>query len=265
MKFNLFVKNFSSLLMIIICESKLLFKNEKNLLKGEECKGGTLSEDDKLKILTAHNEYRNQIALRTSTIGPRLPFAKDMLQMYWSDEIALKAQEWANKCKFKHTTFDQRQQPEFPTGESMYHQGSTAGYKEMNWQRPIDVWFDEIRSYGGKSIDELREDKGPMTGHFTQLIWAKSYLIGCGFSQYLDEGYYTNLYICQYGPLGNVLGMPVYVSSNDVQYCNCSPDTACGNENWKGLCCPLSHCTSKTIYYSGPVIEGTVPDSVKGM
>lgn len=52
------------------------------------------------------------------------------------------------------------------------------------------------------------------TGHYTQLVWAKTFTIGCGYIKYREhheekEGIMKRL-VCNYGPAGNVFDQPVY-------------------------------------------------------
>jgi len=229
---------------------------------GETCNiwKGPLNNNDKQVILNAHNWFRNQIALQGNTVGPRLPFAKNMLQMYWSDAIAAKAQLHANNCKFRHSTRDFRRLPDFPTGENIYTTNSIYNYQPMDWNRSITAWFNEIKDFGGKNVDSLQTG-GPVTGHFTQVVWANSYLVGCGFAQYKTDGWFTNLYVCQYGPVGNVIGNPIY-SSSPSRVCVCPQGTSCSNSTYSGLCCPTDACTWQSQTYSGPTIPGTVPQNL---
>lgn len=48
------------------------------------------------------------------------------------------------------------------------------------------------------------------TGHYTQLVWAKTTLLGCGFIKYTDGDWKKNYLACNYGPAGNWQDQPVY-------------------------------------------------------
>jgi hypothetical protein len=221
---------------------------------------GPFTVNDKQAILNAHNWYRNQIALQTNTVGPKLPFATNMIQMYWSDAISQRAQEWANGCQFKHSAGQFRKQPDFATGENLYMSSSSGSFQPMNWYKAVIAWYNEIKDMGGKSVDSMSSG-GPVTGHFTQVIWANSYMVGCGFAQFKDQSWYTNMYVCQYGPVGNVIGTPIY-SSSPTKGCVCPQNTSCSNSTFPGLCCPADFCTWKSQVYTGPLIPGTVPQNL---
>lgn len=54
-----------------------------------------------------------------------------------------------------------------------------------------------------------RNDK--VVGHYTQLLWAKTRAIGCGFSRFIyANNFISNYLICNYGPAGNIIEQPVY-------------------------------------------------------
>lgn len=132
---------------------------------------GLMTVDEKKFIVLTHNRLRNQIATQSNTIGPMLPYATNMIQMYYSDSIGMKAQQHANKCLFKHSNPAVRKQPQFPTGENIFKKKFIGGIPIKNWQEAIENWFGEIKDFGGKSVVTFNPN-GAVTGHFTQLIWA---------------------------------------------------------------------------------------------
>ena len=248
------------LISMISSSRKSKFRTKSKSKQGCNTWKGPMTVKDKQVILNAHNWYRNHIALQTNTVGPKLPFAKNMLQVYWSDAIAAKAQQWANNCKFQHSTSEFRKQPDFPTGENLYESSASNNYQAVNWNKAVTAWYNEIKDFGGKSVDSMSSG-GPVTGHFTQVIWANSYLVGCGLAQYKDGGWFTSYYVCEYGPVGNVIGMPMY-SSSPSKANVCPSGTSPGNTTFPGLCCPSGFCTWQSQTFTGPVIAGTVPEGL---
>ena len=70
-------------------------------------------------------------------------------------------------------------------------------------------------------------------GHFTQMISAHVYLLGCAAARW-SEGITTYImYACMYGPSGNVIGAPLYRWGKPCSACpgggNCST-------KYEGLC-----------------------------
>lgn len=58
-----------------------------------------VSEEEKRLILEEHNYLRQTVA--TGHV-PGQPAAQNMQEMQWDDELAAKAQQWANECTFQH-------------------------------------------------------------------------------------------------------------------------------------------------------------------
>lgn len=256
MKFNNYIILSIILLSIISqCSNTLV----KNLLRSKACNQdpGIMSVDDKKIILMTHNKLRNQVAEGKTSIGPQLPYAQNMVQMYYSDSIGAKAQEWANRCTFAHSKKDFRKQPQFGTGENIWTSTWFGGKPEKNWQKVIESWFSEIKDFAGKSVISFSPN-GPPTGHFTQIIWANSYFIGCGYASYSNQpGTVTHLHVCQYGPVGNILGFEIYKASAE-KGCKCPAELSCNNVTFPGLCCPAGHCNHNSIEFTGEPFKGTV-------
>lgn len=220
---------------------------------------GLMTIDEKKFIIITHNRLRNQIATQSNVIGPKLPYATNMIQMYYSDALGAKAQQVADKCLFKHSHREFRKQPQFETGENIYQTKFISSTPIKNWQGAIEAWFSEIRDFGGKSVVTYNPN-GAVTAHFTQLIWAYSYFVGCGFASYSDSpGEITHLYVCHYGPTGNIVNFPIYQASL-VPGCNCPSNLACNNITFPGLCCPAGHCNHNSIEFNGEPFKGTVAD-----
>merc|ERR1712080_673088 len=74
-------------------------------------------------------------------------------------------------------------------------------------------------------------------GHYTQIVWADMHNIGCGYSQFKDGQYNTGLYVCNYGPAGNILTYPVYTTGEPCSEC---PDGTRCSSQYAGLCASSS-------------------------
>lgn len=62
----------------------------------------------------------------------------------------------------------------------------------------IDAWADEESDY-----DYEKRKFSTEAGHFTQLVWKNTTAVGCGATDCDDNGW---LFVCEYGPAGNVIG-----------------------------------------------------------
>jgi len=221
---------------------------------------GLMTIEEKKFILITINRIRNQIATQSTSLGPKLPYARNMLQMYYSDSLGASAQAVADRCMFKHSDPAKRKQPQFYVGETIFKMKFINGNPEKNWQNAIEDWLSQIKDVGGKSMVQYNV-RGPNTEDFTQLIWANTFLVGCGFASYSDTPKeITHLYVCHFGPAGNIINAPVY----DASYwtgCNCPANLGCNNITFPGLCCPSGHCNHNSIEYNGEPFKGTIPDS----
>ncbi|VEN60351.1 unnamed protein product [Callosobruchus maculatus] len=152
-----------------------------------------VSDDDIKIILREHNKIRRQIECGNF---PGLPKGKNFKQLKYDKNLAAEAQKIANTHRFKHVrVHDHRWPPPRGVGQNIYMYGSTSNVGGPNWKRAIDTWRNESRKYcyspcGGSSA----------TGHFTQIIWADTEFIGCGYASYKDGGMNRMLMVCNYGP-----------------------------------------------------------------
>nr|CAI5823893.1 unnamed protein product [Callosobruchus analis] len=153
-------------------------------------------------IVDGHNNIRNQIARGTF---PGLPRGKNFKQMKWDQALANEAQRIANSCVFAHQKAHDRRWGW--VGQNLYTSMSTANSRGADWGGALRSWSNEAKYY---------KYGGPVTsqnGHFTQMIWADSEYIGCGFVNYKSNDpkwRYKKLYVCNYGPGGNISGRPPY-------------------------------------------------------
>jgi hypothetical protein len=105
-----------------------------------------------------------------------------------SADLQREAQDWANRCTFSHSGVANR-------GENLYW-GPAGTNLDSNWAA-VRWWYNEINQYnfGNPGFSQK-------TGHFTQVIWRDSTLIGCGRAVCGQYVYW----VCRYYPPGNYLG-----------------------------------------------------------
>lgn len=123
------------------------------------------------------------------------PAASNMLEMEWSAEAAVQAQGWADKCLPGHNpngSADRTTESEgFGCGQNCASSSGNATWYEM-----VNAWYNDEASrylYPGTA--------GPQaSGHYTQLVWAESYQVGCGHKTCASG---TNTFVCNYCPGGN--------------------------------------------------------------
>jgi len=133
------------------------------------CASAAVAQPDAQMMLDAHN------ADRARHCAPPLA---------WSAEVAATAQRWADRCVFTHDR-DNR------LGENL------AWGTRLSARDAVGLWYNEAGNYNFRA-----PGFSAATGHFTQLIWRDSRLLGCGRASCQGQSFY----VCRYGPPGNVEG-----------------------------------------------------------
>jgi hypothetical protein len=180
-----------------------------------------LTQAEKDEVLKIHNDFRRAVAqgnvLDVNSVAQ--PKASNMREMVWSDELAAGAQEWAERCRFEHSSGDY--------GENLAWSSSESA------QPPLlaNLWPNEITKTEIKgSVSNFEKDwisQNPQIGHYTQVVWADSYELGCGSQVCPGDGTYM---VCRYNPSGNWIGEPVY---KEGEACSACPS---GSQCNDGLC-----------------------------
>ncbi|CAH1975327.1 unnamed protein product [Acanthoscelides obtectus] len=176
-------------LVAVICFSQLSSVVDAQCVKIYDNK---VTDRDIKIIVNDHNSIRNRIASGTF---PGLPRGKNFKQMKYDQRLAQEAQKIANSCRFAHQKVNDGRWGW--VGQNLYISMSTANSKGADWGAAVRSWSNEAKYY---------KYGGPVTsqnGHFTQMIWADSEFIGCGYTHYLSNDAkwkYKKLYVCNYGP-----------------------------------------------------------------
>ncbi|XP_030025578.2 venom allergen 5 [Manduca sexta] len=217
-------------------------------------KSGGLTAYEKQAIVDAHNRLRQSVALGQVSSQPP---AANMMEMTWDDELAATAQRWSDQCITAHDRAAQRDVGRFPVGQNLAATWTTRpptapSDSEPDFQKQINAWFDEVRIYGFKPISG-----GHGTGHYSQLVWGETSHVGCGFTFYYDPTRgYTKLYVCNYGPGGNVIGSNPYEKGHP----SCSSYGLIESRKYSGLCA-ASFTTSSYQENTNNYISNVIPDS----
>nr|XP_054748344.1 uncharacterized protein LOC129253930 isoform X1 [Lytechinus pictus] len=163
----------------------------------------SFSADEIQGILDRHNLLRGQVS----------PEASNMEFMIWDDDLASMAQDWSDECLWEHGN---------PTNISPF---SSVGQNlwlgtgsQPDGVGPTQAWYDEDQYY-----DYDDHSCSHVCGHYTQVVWASTYAVGCGrtFCSSVSNGW-SNAYIvtCNYGPAGNYNGVRPYLSGSSCTQCD---------------------------------------------
>ncbi|CAK1598805.1 unnamed protein product [Parnassius mnemosyne] len=219
-------------------------------------KSGGLTPYEKQAIVDAHNRLRQSVALGQVSSQPP---AANMMEMVWDDELAATAQRWADQCTPAHDRASQRDVLRFPVGQNLAATWTTRPPSEPadtqpDFMKQINAWFDEVRIFGFRPISG-----GHGTGHYSQLVWGETSKVGCGFTFYYDRVRgYTKLYVCNYGPGGNVIGSKPY----EKGYPACGTFGLAESKKYSGLCSASYSATSTyQTDNTNSYISNVIPDS----
>lgn len=206
-----------------------------------------LTDAERRQIVFLHNKYRSFIATGKETNAGGMPTAADMLQMVWDKELAAVAQKRAEQCIYAHDCFDCRRVENFDVGQNIAYQDLECfGTGECNihlssapdWPYVIKMFYDEVEIFDKKYMNSIVFLPGKEYGHFTQMVWAKTWRIGCGFVAFVKGNGYRHFYVCNYGPSGNILNTPMYNSGAPCKACpiNSCCGNSCARPTHEGLC-----------------------------
>ncbi|XP_053718233.1 GLIPR1-like protein 1 [Synchiropus splendidus] len=154
-----------------------------------------------------HNRARSAVS----------PPARDMLYMTWDEGLAITARAWARHCLFEHNIYledARRVHPKFSSvGENLW---AAFPPSQFSVRRAVNnSWVNEKIYY---DYDKNNCRKEPC-GHYTQVVWASSYKVGCAVQLCRDGVKETSfahqqgvIFVCNYATAGNFDGEKPYES-----------------------------------------------------
>lgn len=143
-----------------------------------------LSRKESFLILTTHNRLRSQVH----------PSAANMQRMDWSESLAQLAQARAALCGTSATpnlAATLRNTPDVGWNVQLLPMGS-ASFVEV-----VNVWFAEGLQYRHGSAECAHN---ATCAHYTQLVWATSSQLGCGWQPCFVDQVATEAFVCAYSP-----------------------------------------------------------------
>jgi pathogenesis-related protein 1 len=131
------------------------------------------------QMVTAHNSVRAQHGLPPLT---------------WSNELAQYAQKWAStliaRGEFSHSG-------SFRYGENLFEvSGASATADDV-----VSAWAAEAKNYNYR-----KNTCSGRCGHYTQIVWRDTKLLGCGVARNRTR----EVWVCDYEPPGNFVGERPY-------------------------------------------------------
>lgn len=174
-----------------------------------------LNDKERGTILHAHNMYRQKLASGKDKRGDNSA-AKDMRVLYYDKELEIAVSCWGRRCRFAHDRC--RHTPSYASaGQNLFQQSSSApidAFDEKYLNTSVKHWYEEIEDTNPDMIWHFAPILGTQIGHFTQVIWANTVVIGCTrvtYEQPQAAVYRFNMHLlCNYSPTGNIIGSAVY-------------------------------------------------------
>lgn len=174
-----------------------------------------LTDGQRLEIIRAHNRLR------------RSRGATDMKYMTWDSQLAWIAVEYGKTCQSGHNKKRNAHKTLKSVGENIW--SSTGGVSSFNASSAIQAWYNEISFF---NYNQLTCQSGKACGHYTQVVWANSYKIGCSLSKCENTASTTwrksIKLICNYGPAGNVY----FYGKMKTPYKTGAPCSSCANGDY---------------------------------
>ncbi|XP_074642377.1 scoloptoxin SSD43-like [Tubulanus polymorphus] len=200
-----------------------------------------LTDKEKQHILDVHNMLRARTA-KGQTKGT--PAAADMVALEWDDRLMKQAQGRADMCFGLARAHDTARERQFNPYESVgqnFFGGATLDSGMFN------LWFKELLTYSYHSEHCV---PGKICGHYLQLIWGRTHIVGCGYNdckgRYDLDRFYCNYAVGASSPWNGeskkpyTEGKPCTKCPAGYSFCMgdalCASKKACDNSDSKCEC-----------------------------
>ena len=156
-----------------------------------------------------------------------------MRKLVWNDELAVIAQRWADQCSFEHDV-NRVKADGTMVGQNIYWSGNSDqnSFDELmqTMANGVISWYSEVEDpgYNSNDIYPFKSSYGAL--HYTQVVWAETEEVGCGFTYYNENSWFNQLVVCNYATAGNRWNEAMYLQGEACSQC---PD---GYSCEDGLC-----------------------------
>uniref|UniRef100_A0A914W6L7 SCP domain-containing protein n=1 Tax=Plectus sambesii TaxID=2011161 RepID=A0A914W6L7_9BILA len=195
---------------------------------------------DEQAMVNKINQLRSGLAqgLELDKNNHAMDPSDNMLRMTWDSSLAADSQAWACLCTNAHSTFASRN-----AGENLYAQYGLPTDIQSNFVAAAAAWWKELKdNWTYLPNNYFYNNSTGVVGHYTQLAWAKTFQVGCGYAQcpntIISGQVGSAVYIvCRFRAPGNYVPAEIYhpslVPCTAGATCATTPGTTCGAD---GLC-----------------------------
>merc|ERR1712136_130923 len=179
-------------------------------------------------ILNKHNELRSLVANGEEERGVDggQPKATNMRELTWNDELAEVAQRWVNQCIAGHDKNRRTDDFEY-VGQNWAWAAVVGGNHDDSGavaSGMVQKWYDEVKDITAQAVDSFSLDKTVTgatgdIGHYTQVVWAETTDVGCGYMTSNVNERIESVLVCNYGPSGNWLKESLYEQGETGSNC----------------------------------------------
>lgn len=151
---------------------------------------------DANQMLAAHNQLRSAVGVPPLT---------------YSSTLAASAQAWAdslkqsNNCRMQHSNTQGRYGENLFWASAVQWSNGRREVQRISPQQVVDDWARERLNYDD---DGNSCATGKVCGHYTQVVWRSTTMVGCGAAVCDDTP--DQVWVCRYQPAGNVMGQSPY-------------------------------------------------------
>ena len=194
------------------------------------CQSGFVSE---------HNRVRTRVNnhLMPAPVGFQPVAVPPLAAVSWDATIASGSQTWANGCTFAHSSGT-------GLGENLFASAGSVPTPAS----AVANWESESTAYTYAVIGDP-VNNGDDVGHYTQLVWANTGLIGCGITHCTTNTPFPgfpewDLVVCRYSPPGNFTGQFPYVAGVVcATNANCNDNNPCTDDVCNSPGTPAASCS----------------------
>lgn len=157
-------------------------------------------------------------------------------------ELEFVAQCWINRCRRGHDKCRSTRKIAAP-GQN-FAAGTMTGERDARLKFLAGQWYEREIALGNAGVIG-KFWPIPNYGHFSQVVWARTTHVGCGYSFHRKRN--LLFLLCNYN-VGNVIGEPMYKKGSACSACDVG--RSC-NSKYNGLCGNAEMDNSESPPYFG--------------